>query len=151
MSCITMPTIGTSFMSIYIIMQLLTKFLAIMAVAVASNYWMIFPSVLLSGTFIGFRWYYLRTSREIKRLEAIGKFIFLFSLLHGLVHVCTMHGLVSVLHVTCPCVVMHEMCRNTRFCFFQQINFEGFLTFTSLPPKMGAPCPPPPPPPSPYP
>ena len=87
-----MPTIGTSFMSIYIIMQLLTKFLAIMAVAVASNYWMIFPSVLLSGTFIGFRWYYLRTSREIKRLEAIGKFIVLFSLLHGLVRTCMYHA-----------------------------------------------------------
>ena len=54
--------------------QLLLRFLAIILTAAASNYWVLIPAFLVMAVFLFFRWYYLKTSREIKRLEAIGKF-----------------------------------------------------------------------------
>ena len=54
--------------------QLLLRFLAIILTAAASNYWVLIPAFLVMAVFLFFRWYYLKTSREIKRLEAIGRF-----------------------------------------------------------------------------
>ena len=54
--------------------QLLLRFLAIILTAAASNYWVFIPAFLVIAVFLFFRWYYLKTSREIKRLEAIGRF-----------------------------------------------------------------------------
>ena len=54
--------------------QLLLRFLAIILMAAASNYWVLIPAFLVMAVFLFFRWYYLKTSREIKRLEAIGRF-----------------------------------------------------------------------------
>ena len=54
--------------------QLLLRFLAIILTAAASNYWVLIPAFVVMAVFLFFRWYYLKTSREIKRLEAIGRF-----------------------------------------------------------------------------
>ena len=43
-----------------------------MVMAVVSNYWVLIPAILVMTIFLALRWYFLRTSREIKRLEAIG-------------------------------------------------------------------------------
>ena len=52
--------------------QLLLRCLAIVATAVAINAWVIIPAALLLVVFLALRWYYLKTSRDIKRLEAVG-------------------------------------------------------------------------------
>ena len=56
----------------YLTLQLFLRFLAIMVTAAVSNYWVLIPAVLVMTIFIALRWYFLKTSREIKRLEAIG-------------------------------------------------------------------------------
>ena len=56
-----------------------------MVTAVVSNYWVLIPAVLVMTIFLAFRWYFLKTSREIKRLEAIGMFHYVV-LLPGLPH-----------------------------------------------------------------
>ena len=60
----------------HLTLQLLLRFLAIMVTAAVSNYWVLIPAVLVMTIFLAFRWYYLKTSREIKRLEAIGMFYY---------------------------------------------------------------------------
>ena len=55
--------------------QLLVKFLAIVATVCASNPWVLIPATLITVTFLLLRTYYLKTSRELKRLEAVGEFI----------------------------------------------------------------------------
>ena len=52
-------------------MQLLLRFLAIIATAAAANVYIVIPAVFLIVGFLSMRWYYLRTSRDVKRLEAI--------------------------------------------------------------------------------
>ena len=44
-----------------------------MFTASASNVYVLIPAVFIMTLFLGIRWYYLKTSREIKRLEAVGK------------------------------------------------------------------------------
>ena len=56
----------------HLTLQLFLRFLAIMVTAVVSNYWVLIPAVLVMTIFLALRWYFLKTSREIKRLEAIG-------------------------------------------------------------------------------
>ena len=41
--------------------------------AIASNYWLAIPIVFLAIIFFSLRQYFLKTAREVKRLEAIGK------------------------------------------------------------------------------
>ena len=48
------------------------RFLAIMIVAGAANSYIFIPVAVVVVLFLVLRWYFLRTSREIKRLEAIG-------------------------------------------------------------------------------
>ena len=43
-----------------------------MVTAAVSNYWVLIPAFLVITIFLALRWYYLKTSREVKRLEAIG-------------------------------------------------------------------------------
>ena len=48
---------------------------AIIVTAMVSNYLLIiFVAVFLLFA-VGFRWYYLKTAREVKRLEAIGQLL----------------------------------------------------------------------------
>ena len=54
-------------------MQLLLRFLAIMLTASASNFWILISAVVIIIMFLAIRWYYLNTSRDVKRLEAIGQ------------------------------------------------------------------------------
>lgn len=56
----------------YLLIQLLLRFLAIIVTAIASNYWVAIPAVVVVVAFLILRWYYLKTSRDVKRLEAIG-------------------------------------------------------------------------------
>ena len=38
-----------------------------------SNGWLIIPAIFIIALFIVIRWYYLRSARDVKRLEALGK------------------------------------------------------------------------------
>ncbi len=57
---------------LWIFLQLVLRFIVILLVACIANYWIIIPAAILVTFFVIMRWYYLKTSREIKRLEAIG-------------------------------------------------------------------------------
>lgn len=52
--------------------QLLLKFLAVLITASYGNPYVLIPAILIVAGFVSLRWYFLKTSREIKRLEAIG-------------------------------------------------------------------------------
>ena len=52
--------------------QLLLRCLAIVVTAITINAWVMIPAFLLLSVFLAIRWYYLKTSRDIKRLEAVG-------------------------------------------------------------------------------
>ena len=54
------------------LVQLLLKFVAILVTAAYSNVYVIIPAFFIVVIFLVFRWYYLKTSRDVKRLEAIG-------------------------------------------------------------------------------
>ena len=53
--------------------QLLLRCLAIVVTAVTINAWVVIPAFFLLSVFLAVRWYYLKTSRDIKRLEAVGR------------------------------------------------------------------------------
>ena len=53
--------------------QLSLKSLAIVATALVANWWSVLPAGLLLAGLLAIRWYFLKTAREVKRLEAIGK------------------------------------------------------------------------------
>ena len=52
--------------------QLLLRFIAIIITAIVSNPWVLIPASVIIVLFVVMRTYYLKTSREIKRLEAVG-------------------------------------------------------------------------------
>ena len=52
-------------------LQLLLRFLAIVTTAAAANAYIVIPVVFVIVVFLCLRWYYLKTSRDVKRLEAI--------------------------------------------------------------------------------
>ena len=49
------------------------RFVAILVTAAASNPYLIIAVVVLIVVFVGFRWYYISTARDVKRLEALGQ------------------------------------------------------------------------------
>ena len=53
--------------------QLLLRFTAIVLVACLANYWLFIPTIVIVLIQLLFRWFFLHTSRSIKRLEALGK------------------------------------------------------------------------------
>ena len=53
--------------------QLLVQFVAILATVCASNPWVLIPTSVIVVVFLLLRAYYLKNSREIKRLEAVGE------------------------------------------------------------------------------
>ena len=59
----------------YTHVQYLLQCLAIVVTAVISNAWLLLAAVLLFAALVCLQQYYLRTSRDIKRLEAIGSFV----------------------------------------------------------------------------
>jgi len=46
---------------------------AIVVVACVANYWLFIPAAIVVAVQLLFRWFFLHTSRHIKRLEALGK------------------------------------------------------------------------------
>ena len=56
-------------------LQLVLRSLAVIVTALVANWWSVLPAgVLLCGLLL-IRWYFLKTAREVKRLEAIGIWI----------------------------------------------------------------------------
>ena len=53
--------------------QIGVRFLAVLILAMIANVYLIIAVVILVTAFVLFRMYYIKTAREIKRLEAIGK------------------------------------------------------------------------------
>jgi len=44
-----------------------------MIVACVANYWLFIPATIIIVVLLIFRWFFLHTSRHVKRLEALGK------------------------------------------------------------------------------
>ena len=57
-----------------LIPQLLVNFLGVVVTVCAANPWVLIPAVVIMTSFFLLRTYYLKTSREIKRLESVGEF-----------------------------------------------------------------------------
>ena len=55
------------------LIQVLLKCLAALATAAAANAYSLIPVVFVIAAFLALRWYYLKTSRDVKRLEAVGE------------------------------------------------------------------------------
>jgi len=55
------------------LLQLLLRFIAIIILASAANPYVMIPLPIIMAIFLVFRWYFLKTSRDVKRLEAIGE------------------------------------------------------------------------------
>ena len=53
--------------------QLAMRFLATLLTAMISIPYMIIVVVALMAVFVGLRWYYIKTARDVKRLEALGQ------------------------------------------------------------------------------
>ena len=49
------------------------RFVAILVTAAVSNPYLIIAIVILIVVFVGFRLYYIKTARDVKRLEALGQ------------------------------------------------------------------------------
>ena len=57
-------------------MQLLLRCLAIVVTAAAANVYIVIAAVFVIVGFLSLRWYYLKTSRDVKRLEAICEYTY---------------------------------------------------------------------------
>lgn len=54
--------------------QILTVMIGIFVLVGISNHWMIPPTLIVCGIFYLARRYYLKTARDVKRLEGISKY-----------------------------------------------------------------------------
>ena len=59
--------------SLFFNTQLTLRFVSVILTTVVALVWLIFPVSVVIVLFVGMRWYYLKTAREVKRLEAIGE------------------------------------------------------------------------------
>ena len=55
--------------------QLFVRFLGILIISIAANPWLAIVAAAVMVVFVFFRWYYLKTARDVKRLEAIGNYV----------------------------------------------------------------------------
>ena len=53
-------------------LQLFVRFLGILITSIAANNYLAIVVFIITVVFVFFRWYYLKTVRDVKRLEAIG-------------------------------------------------------------------------------
>ena len=51
------------------------EFVSVLLIAVAASYIVIVPTIIVMILFLFMRAYYIKTARDIKRLEAIGMFV----------------------------------------------------------------------------
>ena len=51
--------------------------MAIICVAAAANLYLLIPLPVIILVFLAVRWYFLKTSRDVKRLEAIGEYTYM--------------------------------------------------------------------------
>ncbi len=58
--------------SLFFCVQLLVRLGIILLAACIANYWAVFPAAIFVSLVVALRWYYLKSSREVKRLESIG-------------------------------------------------------------------------------
>lgn len=54
-------------------MKFFLELAGVTAIVISTNYWMIFPTVLMCGIFYFLRFIFLTTARNVKRVEAISK------------------------------------------------------------------------------
>ena len=52
--------------------QLFVRFLFILITSIVANPWLAIVVAVVMVAFVFVRWYYLKTARDVKRLEAIG-------------------------------------------------------------------------------
>ena len=57
------------------LLQLFLRFIGIILVASVANPYVLIPMPFIMLTFLAIRWYFLKTSRNVKRLEALGEMI----------------------------------------------------------------------------
>lgn len=55
------------------LLQYSTRCLAVVITALVANWWTLLPMLVLLVGFLLIRWYFLKTGREVKRLEAVGE------------------------------------------------------------------------------
>ena len=63
-------------------LQTFLRLFSIILIAFFANYWLLIPAVIVIILLMLFRYYFLRTSRNIQRLEGIGKTIGYHSYVH---------------------------------------------------------------------
>ena len=99
-----------SYLCTFDLMQLAMRSLAVIVTALIANWWSILPASVFLGGLLLIRWYYLKTAREVKRLEALG------TLWHGVLKLWALSQLVSWKEVFPPCVTLSNIC----YCHFSQ-------------------------------
>ena len=62
-------------MIIGILFQLAMRFLATIVTVMFAIVYMIIVVTLLLVLLVGMRWYYIKTARDVKRLEALGQLV----------------------------------------------------------------------------
>ena len=82
-------------MIIGILFQLAMRFLATIITVMFAIVYMIIVVTLLLVLLVGMRWYYIKTARDVKRLEALGQLR------------CSLMSCVTVLTVIC-CLFLHS-------------------------------------------
>ena len=61
-------------MKVHCIVQLASRCFAVVVTTLVANWWTILPAGVLLVGFLFVRWYFLKSAREIKRLEAVGMY-----------------------------------------------------------------------------
>jgi hypothetical protein len=61
----------------FVILQIGLSLLGIIIVVAVVNFWLLIPAAVMFSVFYILRVYFVATSRSIKRLEAISKFVYL--------------------------------------------------------------------------
>lgn len=94
-------------------LQLITRCLAVFAIAVSANAYIIGPAAVFLILILCLRWYYLRTSRQLKNLESFGQ----------LGHFCKKQANAPhcSLHVFLPPPRHHHSMQSIVFTYYQHL------------------------------
>ena len=101
----------------------MSRFFAIMITAVIANPYLLIVVVIIMLVFFLFRWYFLKSAREVKRIEALGVCVCVYVCVCVSVCLCSVCVCVSV----CPSICM-SVC--IRLCY--QYCFKTFLLYFSV-------------------